>query len=311
MKKYYLKKNNNILNKKRNGFRRTNPQNPPESFSDKQALLKCDQCEAKLESQGLLTAHSNSHIKAHLISCEKCETKFTNKDELENHMSKQHLEEKIFLDWNCNDCPFQGDTAMTLLNHLKITSHQPSSLVDKRNLFEDYRQCYTCKEEFDSYQNLMNHRKIVHPSNKKCRNFPTKCTFNNDCWYVHDEQMETESLAVTDIKTALKFQCNLCESNFNQRDEFMKHRKIKHQVRVDCCNKFTKGECSRTENTCWFRHSTQTTYPEKVSSPLKQVFQEAQAAMVPPDQISKVFQMMSLLSSQVTNLEKMFRETLN
>ena len=67
--------------------------------------------------------------------------------------------------------------AQTLLKHLKTTGHQPSSLVEKRKIYSDYKECYTCKEEFDGYFNLMTHRKIVHPSQKKCRNFPSNCKF--------------------------------------------------------------------------------------------------------------------------------------
>ena len=98
----------------------------------------------------------------------------------------------MILQWNCNDCDFQGHKADDLLKHLKRAGHQPSALVEKRKLFSDYKECYTCKEEFDGYFNLMDHRKSVHPLDKKCRNYP-KCKFEDKCWYVHDQKMDTGS----------------------------------------------------------------------------------------------------------------------
>ena len=36
----------------------------------------------------------------------------------------------------------------------------------------------------------MNHRKDVHPSKRKCKNFPAgKCTWGKTCWFVHSEEL--------------------------------------------------------------------------------------------------------------------------
>ena len=118
-----------------------------------------------------------SHEKTISHSCENCESHFPNQSELERHTEQFHKENiSSFEDWNCNDCIFQGHDAETLLKHLKLKNHQPSPLVEKRSLFPDYKECYTCKEQFDGYINLMEHRKMVHPSDKKCRNFLTMQT---------------------------------------------------------------------------------------------------------------------------------------
>ena len=66
---------------------------------------------------------------------------------------------------------------------------------------DNYKKCYTCDLEFDGYINLMNHRKEIHPSTKKCRNFPGgNCIHGLGCWYAHEEQlMEVEESEINDI----------------------------------------------------------------------------------------------------------------
>ena len=91
--------------------------------------------------------------------------------ELTEHMKEEHAIEN-FQEWNCDSCPFQANEAEELMNHLKATTHQPSPVIDKKNLYKEYKRCYTCDLEVDGYVNLMNHRKELHPSKKKCRNFP-------------------------------------------------------------------------------------------------------------------------------------------
>ena len=77
-----------------------------------------------------------------------------------------------------------GNENVELKSHIKETSHKPGDNVKNlRLVYEDYRRCYTCDLEFDGYLNLMNHRKVSHPSNKKCRFFPDgKCNYGIQCW---------------------------------------------------------------------------------------------------------------------------------
>ena len=63
--------------------------------------------------------------------------------------------------YNCEDCPFQGENGLELKKHIMRTKHCPSVSIEK---------CYTCKKEFPSYWHLMNHRKAEHPS--KMQIFP-------------------------------------------------------------------------------------------------------------------------------------------
>ena len=160
-----------------------------------------------------------------------------------------------------NDCDFQGACASELMNHLKCTSHQPSKNVkDKRKVFLDYRQCYTCKMDFDGYFNLMSHRKNVHPSNKTCRNYASgNCPHGNECWYFHGEQNDNDD-------NSENFRCNVCDETFKGRGNFMRHKKASHPQSIPICERYLANKCPMNENECWFKHGS-ASGPKNVSQP--------------------------------------------
>jgi transcription elongation factor Elf1 len=175
-----------LLNGKHSGHRRTDPQTYAESVKHVVRQFKCSKCTHELESQGLLDAHVKTHEHTEPYKCDICQAIFQTNIRLKTHLNAEHAE-KSLEDWSCNDCSFQANHPSELMNHLKLTTHQPSpNVTDKKKLFSDYKRCYTCNLEVDGYWNLMNHRKEAHPSNKKCRDFPDgKCRFGLKCWYIY------------------------------------------------------------------------------------------------------------------------------
>ena len=164
----------------------------------------------------------------------------------------------------------------------------------------------------------MNHRKSIHPSNKTCRNFAAgNCSFNSECWYVHENTMDTEDLSN-------KFKCNICDFEFKGRDVFMKHKKSSHTETIPVCDKFRKGQCPRNDNDCWFEHSKSKTEHEDISPTKsksndptapsnetetgKQVFHEASGNSFPPDQVKKMMEMVSQLCNKMKQMEKKLEE---
>ena len=268
-----------LLRGKENGHKRTSPQTYAEVVKPK-TTFKCTSCSSELESQGLLDAHMTSHeselscdqcddvftkssdLKAHTerehdhaseFECSQCKEKFTNNSDLKTHLEKHSTK----CEWNCENCSYQAYTAVELMKHLKITSHQPSKAIsNKKLLYSDYRQCYTCKLEFEGYHNLMNHRRDIHPSNKKCYLFSDgKCPRDNKkCWYVHEEQlMEVdESFKSESLHTNLA--CNLCKHEFDTKDALMRHKKIEHPDKVKPCTDYSEGTCVRGNENCWYGH---------------------------------------------------------
>ena len=195
------------------------------------------------------------------------------------------------------------------MNHLKLTGHQPSPIIkDKRNFFSDYKRCYTCNLEVDGYWNLMNHRKLLHPSNKRCRNFPDgKCTFGKDCWYVHAEDlMDTDESFKQDHT---KHECYNCHIEFDTKDKLKKHKKLEHAESVKKYEKFLGNKCERDDTHCWYIHK----YSKSSSSPSQkdQVFCEDQKNPFPPEHVQRMFATMDQLFQKVQKMEEQFSQILN
>ena len=293
-----------LLKSKESGHRRVGPQSLPETVSSIKTNFKCDKCNSFLESQGLLTAHMrNQHTANQTVTCELCDKDFKALLELARHMSSQHTDGE----WNCNECDYQVNTPTHLMDHLKTTGHQPSPTIkNRKSLFKDYKQCYTCKKEFEGYWNLMNHRHSSHPSNKKCRNFPNDCKWGRKCWYMHEEpeepmiigeQSEEEVEAEQNVPS---FKCNICDQLFGEQRPFMEHKKNKHSSFVSFCDKFLAGQCQRREEECWYKHSEFPSLPQAVH---QQVFRKVQENPFPPDQMAQIMNLVMNLCKKVENLE--------
>ena len=196
------------------------------------------------------------------------------------------------------------------MKHLQVSGHQPSQVLsEKKNKSNEFKQCYTCKMQFNGYFNLMEHRSLVHPSNKKCRNFPASCTFGTKCWYVHHEPMETDQTAEAAETRVWNFKCNVCEEEFKDRSDFMKHKKKNHPENNLTCQNFVRDKCQRSEDSCWFQHRSDSRKPETSSQ--EQVFQEVSANLFPPNQLSSVLQMIDSLCQKEEKMEKTIQDMKN
>ena len=115
--------------------------------------------------------------------CEACQQEFDRHTEYREHNKKYHSKQ-----WNCDNCDFQAETRVSLMNHCKKTAgHKPSrGQRSKSGVLE----CYTCKSEFRSYHDLMEHRKEENPSHKTCRYYiKGECFFSpQECWYLHEDK---------------------------------------------------------------------------------------------------------------------------
>ena len=110
--------------------------------------------------------------------------------------------------------------------------------------------------------------------------------------------------------TEWKFKCNLCDEGINERREFMKHKKTKHRDTILECQKFLRGECSRTDESCWFKHTSNEDNPPpiKEAQSKDQVFQKAPGGSLPPDQMLQLFKMINTLCLKVEKIEKKLGE---
>ena len=239
-----------IAKGKKRGHKRTSPASPSETESTNLNLYNCTwrNCGKKLESEGLLKAHMQEHksiyccnfcdesflrekdMKEHIKTkhesmdwiCVLCEEDFVTESNLKNHMESYHDGNE----WNCDGCCFQSNSSAELINHLKLTGHQPSKSIQHAK--SKITNCYTCKEEFTSYWNLMNHRNQKHPSNKTCRYFlKNECIHGRKCWYRHIEPMEVDEVS-NQNKNSVEVKCQSCSQVFETWDELRQHKRTKH-----------------------------------------------------------------------------------
>ena len=161
----------------------------------------------------------------------------------------------------------------------------------------------------------MNHRKQEHTSNKICRYYLEKmCIWEADaCWYKHvntnqPEEMETES--------ANELSCNNCEERFVEERELRKHMKRKHPNLVPKCRDFRTGTCGLANESCWFVHEQKTKKDEQHQNVDETINEEANAGAsdsvfheamnrTPPDLMIHIVKMLTELSMQMKNWEKM------
>ena len=238
--------------------------------------FKCAICGLEHKSHEILEAHLISHR----FSCTKCNENFATQDELIHHKSLKHASQSSPSDWTCKDCEYKSTCVSELRKHLKETCHTPNiTQTDRRNVLEDYKICYTCKMDFDNYHSLMQHRKEVHPSFKKCKKFESgTCIHGDKCWYSHSDTNQIETVAN-------QFTCNLCANTFESRVSFMIHKKESHSQFVPDCEKFSVGKCHRSSQECWFIHKIKPIDSSVLTPSPSSVFPQNQPEKLPPDMI--------------------------
>ena len=264
----------NLARAKKRGHRRTNPSSPSESVFLNENLFPCSwtNCKMQLESEGLLDAHLKEHKPVY--QCEKCVETYTCEEDLKEHNNSKHFKREWTCDvcknefskmselrehriskhgdkqWNCDGCSFQAHSSDELIKHLKLTGHQPSQqILDSKSKIS---RCYTCKEEFTSYWNLMNHRKQKHPSNRTCRYFlKQQCVHGIDCWYRHDEPMDTDS--GPNMSSSTDYNCQSCNEKFDNWNSLRNHKRKEDSSSI-LCYKFLEGKCDRGVQDCEYKH---------------------------------------------------------
>ena len=134
----------------------------------------------------------------------------------------------------------------------------------------------------------------------------------NACWYKHEnksEEMVTES--------SERISCSKCDETFVDNQDLRKQIKVKHPVLVAKCRNFRTGSCDLTNESCWFVHEEKTKKDEDDEDIIpgeantansESVFHEA-AHKAPPDLMKHIVEMITKLSMQVNNLEKMAQKS--
>ena len=157
-----------LVKHKQNGHKRDGPQSAPHVQT--------------LPKQTVNLEESMEKLNVSEINCKTCKDSFESKKGFESHMKSKHNKQ-----WNCDQCSFQASNRAILMNHCKVTQGHKPAKHNQRLGEAGVIECYTCRGEFRSYHELMNHRKQDHPSHKRCRYYlKGECKFSSDdCWYIH------------------------------------------------------------------------------------------------------------------------------
>ena len=142
----------------------------------------CDECAhqtntlANLKRHLEASHHKSRHVPAspQSFSCNSCTRKFNSSTELEEHKRKSH---KTFRPCkNLPGCPYENSC---IFNHNTIDS---SKFL-----------CFACGNEFDTFSDLMFHRKMKHTMFRCIKFSENKCSFTAEsCWYNHDSDKSEE-----------------------------------------------------------------------------------------------------------------------
>ena len=281
-----------LTKQKLSGHKRDGPQNVPLVQNEQNVTVN-------LEAQ-------MDNLKVSESQCDECQEDFLTKINLKSHMKSHHSKQ-----WNCDQCDFQTSTRTLLMNHCKlVTGHKPSK---QRIGQTGVMTCYTCRDEFRSYHELMNHRKEEHPSHKKCRYYlKGECNFSaEDCWYLHENEDKGN---IPSHSNAENFQCFVCKDNFMSKHDLMQHKKKNHSSQT-LCEKFKQGVCERSAQECHYKHPQTSTkqntsgqkpnpWAQKLPTVQKDFYQPQHAPA--PDQ-GPLMEALNMLNQRLQALEeKMF-----
>ena len=118
--------------------------------------------------------------------------------------------------------------------------------------------CFTCQETFKNFSQMIEHRRVTHPSNKICKKFPD-CDRGKKCLYKHQGVQENVETQAYQTQEAANIICRSCQQEFSDKNEMMIHRKIEHLNKVKGCKNIQAGvNCKKGSLHCWYRHDMPT-----------------------------------------------------
>ena len=147
----------------------------------------------------------------------------------------------------------------------------------------------------------MKHRKHEHSDIIKRCKFYRKgiCAYEDHiCWFSHND-----SVTVGNAQHRAEFKCRFCEKIFQDKSEFMLHRKTDHYQIVSKCRDHLQGKCTNSDFECWYKHDDLSFAYETQNEEQNLDFQEGPEDH-PPDMMKRMMDLMEMLMMKVNNLEK-------
>jgi uncharacterized C2H2 Zn-finger protein len=138
----------------------------------------------------------------------------------------------------------------------------------------------------------MKHRKWEHSDIIKRCKFYRKgiCGYEDDiCWFSHDDFVKLDSSHQME-----EFKCRFCEQVFQEKSDFMVHRKKNHPQTVSKCGDYLQKKCNYSDFECWYKHDDLSFVYETEREEPNLGFQEAPEDHS-PDMMKRMIDLMEML----------------
>ena len=155
--------------------------------------LKCDICNVSFDSEGTLNQHMLNEHKERLsqLNCNLCSFQASTRREFINHIpihgDSDPTTRMQINQWKCRNCEEFFENKVLLMNHRRDNHDMPMCYFDmedrcsqspercwykhrsQKSLTTNIKnsKCFSCKEEFNSIGDMMDHRKEIHPETVK------------------------------------------------------------------------------------------------------------------------------------------------
>ena len=192
------------------------------SYTVKVQDFICEPCGIEFETENELKRHKETHKTSNDLKCKICAQDFTSKTQLRIHMREMHR--MLREDWQelqtdentpetrniqdneianicCKFCEEKFHTTIEMWDHRKEIhpSHKPCinfpncdyagrCVYSHKHIPEGMVRCFQCGRDFNTYAEMMIHRKNTHNDRILCKKFQqNQCNRPSDrCWFIHE-----------------------------------------------------------------------------------------------------------------------------
>ena len=266
---------------------------------DKRCLANKDH----LEKGALTTQLKSLQNKIYQLEKEKNESEILIEN-LKNQIAEKDAKKQVevasiecqteyeFQDIPCKDCIYVASCLEELNWHIE-NGHEDEDGELTEFAPPSPDNCKICGKRNSNKVDLRIHLKVTHPETvRPCRFFVLgKCDFPESiCWFIH-----TKPSTALSPQTFQEYKYGLCEKVFQQKNDFMHHRKQNHKQFVPKCGDYINGSCRLENNVCWFIHQVTNESPEHESS----------------DMMTRLFKMMEKFTERMEQIEnQLYNENL-
>lgn len=197
--------------------------------SEKRRNLQCKFCSKKLQSQGKLDTHENSHTGKRPYKCRVCDKAFAAYNTLSAHV-KLHADEKAY---QCVHCEKKFVSKFFLDNHTRekhlphtdprryfpcklcdfksISYNQYKTHNRKHQTITDIFTCDHCEKQFTNKKNILRHMETHSPIIPKC-NYCQKAFV-----YTGSKKQHERLCSKRKVIRKIGFECKFCHKTYGSR----------------------------------------------------------------------------------------------